>query len=248
MGLLLLNIFNYGDFETEQALYIENGGDQTFDPGDYLLFYGKKNHTWLDSLLYDDPSDISNKYYPHYNDTITYFLTINSTGNHKRILTESSANYMSHPTTPYVLETSYEEYHNAYVEGFQSFGLSFSQYVNGEGWSTGRYNALDNINFLNTNLNTTHAYTGTGAPNVSGIAVSSGASDAKKVLSANHHLQLKNESANTILTDLIYSGYQKNDLTFSFPVAELGGNTTTIRHEFINDLQVTADQQVVHYV
>ena len=40
--------FQLWGFEQEQALFIEDGGDNSFDPGDYLLFYGKANTTWLD--------------------------------------------------------------------------------------------------------------------------------------------------------------------------------------------------------
>ena len=59
-------------FEKEQPIYIEGGADGSFDSGDYILFYGQKNTTWLDSLLYDSIQNVGNKYYPHYNDTITY--------------------------------------------------------------------------------------------------------------------------------------------------------------------------------
>ena len=240
--------FQLWAFEKEQGLFLQDGGDNSFDPGDYMLFYGQKNNIWLDSLLYDDPSDIANKYFPHYNDTITYFLTINPSGNNKRILTESDVNYLPHPAKPYVLDTKFAEFHSAYVEGFKNFGLSYSEYVNGEGWSTGRFNALGGGNFLNTIISTPQAYTGANAPDVFGTAVSSGASNAPVVTNGNHHVQLKNQTANTTLADLVYTGYQKNELDFSFPVTDLGSSATIIRHEFVNDLQVTADQQVVHYI
>ena len=240
--------FQLWGFEKEQALFIEDGGDNSFDPGDYLLFYGQENTTWLDSLLYEDPNDVPNKYYPHYNDTITYFLTIHNSTQNKRILSETDVNYTGIPTNPYVLQTTFKVHNSAYVEGFKNYGLSRSQYVNGEGWSSGRVNALSANNFINSVISTNQAYVGPNAPAVIGTAVSSGASSAAVTGLGNHHVQLKNMTTNAIMADLIFTGYQKNNFTFSFPSSDLGIPTTNIRHDFINDLNVTADQQVVHFV
>ena len=240
--------FQLWGFEQEQALFIEDGGDNSFDPGDYLLFYGKANTTWLDSLLYEDPNDVPNKYYPHYNDTITYFLTIHQSTQNKRILSETDVNYAGIPANPYVLQTSFQVHNSLYVEGYKNYGLSLSQYVNAEGWSSNRVNALATNNFINSIVSTNKAYTGPNAPAVRGIAVSSGASNAAISNSGNHHVQLKNMTSNGILADLIFTGYQKNNFTFTFPVSEIGTPTTNIQHEFINDLGVASDQQVVHFV
>ena len=44
--------------EKELPLHIEDGGDSSIDPGDYILFYAQKNDGWLDSTLYQDPTKI----------------------------------------------------------------------------------------------------------------------------------------------------------------------------------------------
>ncbi|MFK8038226.1 MAG: C25 family cysteine peptidase [Crocinitomicaceae bacterium] len=235
-------------FEKEQPIFIEDGGDNSIDPGDYILFYAKKNTTWLDSLMYEDPNHVANRYFPHYNDTITYFLSINNGGNNLRVISETDINYASYPENDYVLETSFNSHHSLYVAGFSSFGLSKSQYIEAEGWSSSRVNALSSTHHINTLLSTRRAYTGPNAPNATGIAVSSGASNGTGGSSGNHHLQVINMQTNTILEDLIFSGYQKNNIEFSIPPTELSNTNSNIRHNFVNDLGVSSDQQVVHFV
>ena len=235
-------------FEKEQAIFIEDGGDNSLDNGDYILFYAKKNNTWLDSLLYETPEDIANVYFPHYNDTITYFLTWNTSNSNLRIDEETNINYSSYATNPYVLKTSYVFFDDTYAEGFKTAGLSYSQYVNGEGWASVRINALSTNNFINTPINTQYSYSGSGAPNVIGRAVSSSVSSASYSGPGNHHLHLKNMNTNAVYVDTVFTGYQKNSLDFNFPSANINSNTTTIRHEFINDLGAASDFQCVHYV
>ena len=53
--------------EKEIPLYINDGGDNSLDPGDYILFYAKANDGWIDSLLYTDPTTIANPAYSLYN-------------------------------------------------------------------------------------------------------------------------------------------------------------------------------------
>ncbi len=239
--------FQLFGFEKEQAIYIEDGGDNSIDNGDYILFYGQKNNTWLDSLLYEDPNDIANKYFPHYNDTITYFLTWNNQTTNSRMIEETDVNTSAYPENPYFLKTNAVFFDDYYAEGFKISGLSYSEFVNGEGWASGFINALSNNSFINSNINTSYPYIQAGAPDVIGRAVSSGVSNAAYTGSGNHHLQVQNATLNTILRDTIFTGYQKNDLSFSFPSNNIISNTTNIRHEFVNDLGAASDYQVVHY-
>src|SRR5690606_14894138 len=83
---------------------------------------------------------------------------------------------------------------------------------------------------------------------VSGIAVSSGASDAVLSGGINHHLLLQYRSSNTILVDTTFSGYQKNKLTFNINPSTLESATTRFRHQVPNDLGVAADYQAVAFV
>ena len=236
-------------FEKEQPIYIEDGGDNSIDNGDYILLYAQKNNTWLDSLLYENPDDIANKYVPHYSDTITYFLTWNVQTNHARINEETDINFNAYSANPYGLFTSSVVFDDYYSEGFKAAGLSYSQYVNGEGWSSVHINALSTpVNYLNANLITQFAYTGTGAPVVTGTAVSSSRSNASYTGTGNHHLKITNENSGQILVDSIFIGYQKTEVDFSFPATDINASITNIRHTFVNDQGAAADQQSVHYV
>ena len=96
VGSISPDDFQIFGFEKEQAILVEDGGDGSFDFGDYILFYAQQNTTWLDSLIYDLPENVGNRYYPHYNDTITYFLTWNNFGNHSRIVEETDVNFSTY--------------------------------------------------------------------------------------------------------------------------------------------------------
>lgn len=68
----------------ENPIQVEDGGDGTFGPGDYFLFYGKAPHRW-----FFDPADRRYKYIHHlYSDTTFYFFTAQGTGG-KRIQARS---------------------------------------------------------------------------------------------------------------------------------------------------------------
>ena len=44
--------------EKELPIHISDGGDDTFDPGDYILFYAQANDGWIDSAIVPDPSKL----------------------------------------------------------------------------------------------------------------------------------------------------------------------------------------------
>ena len=235
-------------FQKEQQIWIEGGGDGTFDPGDYIVFYAQKNTSWLDSLIYDNPTDVSNKYYPHYNDTINYFLTWNSSTSNERISEETDVNFGAYTPSPYFLRTVFAAGSTAYLEGYKLSGMSYATYVAGEGWYGPQLYMANAVNYQDDNLSTTNAYIGVGAPDAVGLSVVSGASNATIINGINHHLQVRYGSSNTILYDTIYGGYQKNNLPFSIPAANLESPTTTIRHQLPNDLGVASDYQAVAFV
>src|SRR5690606_24840153 len=69
-----LQIFHRG---MEQDIRVAGEEDGTFDPGDYLEFYGTRNDGTSDAALYASPSDQPHQYYNLYSDTTAYFLTFN---------------------------------------------------------------------------------------------------------------------------------------------------------------------------
>ncbi|MFK8044905.1 MAG: C25 family cysteine peptidase [Crocinitomicaceae bacterium] len=241
------NQFQLWGFEKEQAIFIEDGGDNSIDPGDYILFYGQKNTTWLDSLLFDSPSSMGNRYFPLYNDTITYFLTYNNSSNNLRIQEETDVAYNSYSPSPYFIQNRSIGYNIYYAHGYKTAGTSYSEYVSGEGWSSNYYNALwGGGNFKNTIFNTSHVYTGIGAPDVKVSSAIASLSNAPFTGSANHHLQINVN--NTPYFDTLFSAYVKVNHSFSFAPTVITSNSTTIQHKAVNDQGAASDYQSVFYV
>lgn len=241
------NIQIFG-FEKEQPILIVDGNDGSFDSGDYILFYGQKNTIWFDSLFYEDSSKVLNKYYPLYNDTITYFLTWNNSISNNRMVVETDINFSNYSPSSFFYKTNYVSFNSYYNVGYNILGVNYSKYHEAEGWSNMPVNALSSINYIDANISTPYAYTNTGAPDVVGLAVSISASNASPNGQYNHHLQLSYGNGLTLLKDTLFLGYQQTRLAFSFPASGITSNYTKIRHTFVNDLGLTADQQSVAFV
>ena len=232
-------------FESEQQILVEDGNDGSFDPGDFILFYGRKNTIWMDTLMYDTPEHVANEFYPHYSDTINYFLTWNNSTSNARVIEETDINFPSYTPVPYLIKSNHVENHNSYQLGLRISGMSYSTYTEGEGWSGVSVNSSAGTNYIDVNIPTSNCYGGPGAPAVQVNAVSMGASDAAIVSNGNHHLRLQYGAANTTVIDTIFTGYQLNKLSFNLPLASVGASTTKIRHQLVNDLGVASDYQSV---
>lgn len=234
-------------FEKEQEILVEDGGDGSFDPGDYVLFYGQKNTTWLDSLIYDDPSHIANEFYPHYNDTILYFLSWNSAASNARMDVETAIDFSSYTPQNYFLKETYKEYHNVYLEGFKISGMSYSSYGEAEGWY-GLSMSSTGTSIQDVFVDNPQFYAGAGAPNVEVQTVVNSNSNAQVISNGNHHLQIMYSVANTLVHDTIYTGYKLMKLGFDFSASDLAGTSTKIRHQVVNDLGVASDIQYISNV
>lgn len=82
----------------EVPIYIEGESDGVFNVNDYIEFYGRKNDGWIDSVFYKGNDRQPNPYYSLLNDSISYFITWNSSTNNRRLITESAidfGNYIS---------------------------------------------------------------------------------------------------------------------------------------------------------
>ena len=235
-------------FEKEQPILVVDGNDGSFDNGDYILFYAQKNTSWLDTVMFMDGANNGNKYYPLYNDTITYFLTWNNLSSNNRMIVETDVNYSNYSPSSYFYKTNYISFSNVYNIGYDILGVSYSHYHEAEGWSSSLVNALSANNFIDANVPTPFAYTASGAPNVTGEAVSMSGSNASSNALYNHHLQLSYGNSFIVLHDVLFDGFKRNKLAINFPASAITSNTTKIRHTFVNDLSVPADQQAVSYV
>lgn len=232
--------------EKEQFIYVNDGGDGTMDPGDYIEFFGQRNNGWLDSLLHDNPNELGNPDFSLYNDTLVYFLSWNNLTNNRRMAVESDVNFGSYSSVPYIYYTVLKSYNNQYLQGQKLAGLSESTYEQGEGWFSGNANAYSGSGYLQTNLSTPQAYT-SGGPPAEVYAISASLSNASGI--PNHHTQLQYYEGSNYITeiDTVFSGYQLNRLSLNIPNNQILG-TTRIRHNLIPDLGVATDYQAISYV
>jgi hypothetical protein len=236
--------------QRELLIHVEDHGDGTFDSGDYIAFYGERNDGWLDSLLYQNPTDIGNPAYSMTNDTLTYYLTINQGGANTRMAFSTDINYALHTSVPWVWHRVLQYYADGYLQGFKVSGLSSSRYTQGEGWFGGGRNAYDPNpanTYIDSYINTPFSYS-SGGPDAEVYAISASYSDADAG-NPNHHLNLQYYNGSSWITahDLIFSGYQINKLDFTIPNSQIQ-SAAQIRHQLVGDLGVATDYQAVSYV
>ena len=77
------------------AIYIAGENDGTFDPQDYILFYGKSVNNWK----YDNNLQLYTHYVDIYTTSNYYWICINTPGNGKRMITDQSPN-VQNPIIP----------------------------------------------------------------------------------------------------------------------------------------------------
>ncbi|MBM3185277.1 MAG: hypothetical protein FJZ67_03180 [Bacteroidetes bacterium] len=237
--------------EKEIPLHIEDGGDNTINTGDYILFYAQRNDGWLDSTLYDDPSWLGNPKYSLYNDTIQYFFTWNNLTTNKRIQIQTDINVSSYTPENFVLFEKSTWYNERYNEGEKTSDASSSFFVQGEGWGK---TALNGVNptpqvwdFSSTQLE--NIFQGTGAPNLNYSAVVVGSSNAYSGNGlGNHHTRHTIGASNFVLFDSIFSGYKSVYINKIFPVSIVpASGNSNYKVSLINDLGVATDFQSINF-
>lgn len=243
VNTIIPNQFQIFAKEREVPLRISGSGDNSFDPGDEIWFYATGNDAWLDSLVYENPSDIHDYHYSLYNDTLLYFLTWNTSGNGLRLQQETDINFGSFTPQNYFLKKAYKNHTNVYNQGDKLSGLSYTKFVAGEGWFTNSINGASGSGAdINVSIPTPQVYTG--GPNAKLYASSASNSNAAFTGQGNHHFRLISNASNIILEDSIYSGYKLMKINVTLPIAELS-TTTSLTHRIVNDQMANADQQAI---
>lgn len=233
--------------EREVALYIEDGGDNAVNPGDYIEFFAEGNDGWIDSLLYDEPEHIGNPGYSLYNDTLYYFLTWKTSGQGKRFLVENDINYSLYTPVPYVLQKSSKSYSSQYYGGY-SQSLSYSSFFSaGEGWGGPNYNGASNFT-LPIPLETESIYTGQNAPDVVFHAKSNGNSNASFTGQGNHHLRWTLGTGNYLLHDEVFIGFRQIVVNTTFSANMLSNGNTIVNFNIVGDQGALTDYQSVSYL
>ena len=234
--------------ENEIPFHIEDGGDLTMDPGDYILFYAEKNDGWLDSTLYDTPTDIGNPKYSLYNDTIQYFLTWNNLTTNLRFTVESDLNFASFTPSNYILFEKFQSNSSSYNEGEKSSDASSSFFTSGEGWGSTPINGVSGYVWDWSTTPIDNVYQGLDAPLVQYRAVSVGVSNASSTGLGNHHTLHTIGSSNYVIQDSIFTGYKAIHITKSFPSSILpasGGSNFKV--SIVGDQGALTDYQSINF-
>ncbi len=234
--------------EKEIPLYINDGGDNSFDAGDYILFYTERNDGWLDSSIYESPNGIGNPRYSIANDTIEYFFTWNNSTNNLRFIEEDNSNFASFTPAEYILYTKWYAYRNQYQEGKRLSQGSSSFYTIGEGWSSNKVNGVNGYNWNLGNTSILYPFQGSNAPDVTFRAMTVGSSNATYTNLGNHHCQWTIGATNYSLADSIWIGYTGVNLTKQFPVSILPATgSSNLKAKIIGDQGAVTDYQSISH-
>ncbi len=232
--------------EREQPIIVQDGGDGTFDIGDYIEFYAEKNDGWKDSTLFADPdTEMADAYYSFVNDTIVYFLTVSALPNGKRFVPETDVNVGAYPTADYCWIHRYHRYISSnYCFGPLFYNQSSPAYGAGEGWTSNAIKSHSSSTILSAtyvvgaNINTTNRYTGVNAPNaIVKSSISSASNPQIQGGGHNHSFMVQQQTPSgtyVTLVDSSFSGYKLIKNEVQVPTNTLLNGITKIRHRGIN--------------
>lgn len=233
-----LQLFAKGE---EVPMYIKGENDGVFDNTDYLEFYGEKNDGWLDTALYSGRQNQPNPYYSLITDTVSYFLTWNTSTNNLRFQEENAIDFSNYFAAPYILKENIQVYNSNYYDGrILSSRATNPEYTASEGW-------MDQPITLgavkNKTISTPNRYTA--GPFVDFEIQVVGASDWGAVNNGDHHLRITFGSQTV---DEIFEGYELKRINRSFSPTEIIRGNNTIRFESIDDRGVGVDRTALAYM
>lgn len=235
--------------EKEVPLHIVDGGDNSFDPGDYILFYTERNDGWLDNQLFDTPQENGNPFYSLYNDTIQYFFTWNSSTNNLRYTIEQSSDFSSYTPADYILIDRWQSNTVEFRDGEQYLAASSSFFTNGEGWSSGAVNGAGTGYTWNAaSVQFPGIYQGPGAPDVFFKGMQAGASDNASA-AIDHHVRWTIGASNYPFVDALWAGYRGNYMEATIPNSEFpaSGNSNLMISIIGDQPLLTTDYQSISY-
>lgn len=234
--------------EQEIPLYIEDGGDSSFDPGDYLLFYAEKNDGWLDSTLYASTSDVGNPKYSLYNDTIQYFFTWNTATNNKRFQLETDTDIAAYSPSNYILFERFQSNNSSYNEGEKYSDASSSFFTSGEGWGSSQVNGAAGYTWDASTIQIDQIYQGPDAPLVHYKSVTVGVSNASFTGIGNHHTKHTIGSSNFVICDSIFTGWKAIHISKTFPASILpASGNSNFKVSIVGDQGAATDYQSINY-
>ena len=236
----------------EQYIYVyDANGNNKWDSGDYIEFFGQRNDGSLDSRMYTDPTKMPNPNYSLFTDTATYYLTANpSSITNLRVATVTDTNYTSSPA-PYFMKESYAELPNGYSYGLSvtgsGSGSSDHEYDEGEGWLGGQFGGDPTSWTTKTNipLATQNVYNSGGNAVFQTTVVGTGGTG----MIANgdgHYIRIRTTSSNYVVIDTAFEDYHQISPNESFPVSKLSSGSTTFEYG-VKQPPITTDFNSIGY-
>ncbi len=224
----------------EQPIFVKNESSGVFQPGDYIEFYGDRNDGWLDQAFYTDPSKQPNPNYSLINDTITYYITWNSSLNNRRFAIQESNNFAGYNAANWFWFTSREDYTSHYYEGeTNNYGVTEPEYTEAEGW----FDAPITLGQSRTKIMPTPNIFTAGPQATIEMAVA-GASNYRP-LNPDHHLQIQFAGQ---LIDLVYEGYALLRFNRMVQANSLNAAGTPFVFSSVNSLGSPVDRSAITYI
>jgi hypothetical protein len=233
----------------EIPIFIAGGADGTFDPTDFIEFYGQHNDGWFDEPLYGSAEKHPNPYYSLFTDTISYYLTWNNLVTNNRYAIETATDFSKYIPDDFVLKEEVGFYTTGhvisqvgalYIDGEPNgFGATSLHYVESEGWFEDWYSIGGN---KTKSIPSANVYALGADANLETVVI--GESDFHGV-NPDQHLRI---SLGSSTFDTIFEGYQKITANLNVPLSDIGNVTTSVNFQSINDLGSSVGKQSISYL
>ncbi len=209
-------IFHEGE---EQFIYVEGENDGSFDPADFIEFYGKKNDGSFDTQLYAKPEDQLNPDFSLLTDTAVYFITVNSNPLivNRRMGNETDVNFIGYNPLPYCIYTAFTGYHQEYIESNYAQVIDPS-YSAGEGWSGAKFGGSPTRTLSVPNVSTNFT-----APQAIAETIVMGANNDGQP----HTIGV---SVNGIGTSVNFIGFEINRFMINLPPSAISSGTASFSY------------------
>lgn len=240
-----LNNFNLSGKNPDEAhlwfrgkqvpILIKHNGDNKFDAGEFIEFYGQRNDGTLDSVLYVNPSNQPHKDISLYMDTSVYFLTFSATETKSRIKEHPSNTSTTISPASFFIEESAQFFSEEYYRDLPFIpeqGYSSAEYKEGEGYQS----TLIRKGNSREVILATPALTNNGIkPEIEFLIY--GRSDYNDALTNNpsapndksdHNLVVQVRAANGTFREILnitYNGHKRQHYKFQLDYADVGPQT-----------------------
>lgn len=207
----------------EQSIYIKGEGDNVLNGTDFIEFFAEKLDGRFDSTIYTGISYLPNPYVSLFSDTISAFLTWNTSVANKRLTFETDTASSSYTPAAYFYNENIFALENDYNPvGEFSYDASDPHYTQAEGYGK----AFNNGTNYNTSIPNLNMYTVTPLPVHIKIGFSGLSSDNSVV--KDHQIRgvvFNSASASVKIFDTIFKGFKPFVFSYSLTSNSLGNNS-----------------------